>query len=161
MGSHYPIRCAQIDEEHCYATLKALPELFNYLSTPYMGKGLVDLYLGAHMHQYERLLPYSQGKFVKEQSPFTRGRLVSIVEGVAGNAEYLVDELVPADFTANYRVGETGFGILTIFGNSLINKDDLTLKYQHVSTYNTFTVTDEFVIVNKFLPTGNLVVQNY
>jgi len=52
MGAHYPIRCAQTKEEHCYATLKTLPDLFDYLSTPYLGKGLVDLYLGAHMHQY-------------------------------------------------------------------------------------------------------------
>jgi len=39
-------------------------------------------------------------------------------------------------------VGETGFGILTVSGNIFAKKEDLLLKYQHISTYSTFTVTD-------------------
>jgi hypothetical protein len=46
----------------------------------------VDLYLGAHMHQYERVAPYKNGTFsVGEEGPYGKGRMPSIVEGVAGN----------------------------------------------------------------------------
>lgn len=51
MASHYPVMCSQIDP-HCRDTIATMPDLFAYLSTQFNGKGLVDMYVGSHMHQY-------------------------------------------------------------------------------------------------------------
>ena len=51
MASHYPVMCSQIDP-HCRDALANMPDLYQYLSTQFDGKGMVDLYIGSHMHQY-------------------------------------------------------------------------------------------------------------
>ncbi len=51
MASHYPVMCSQVDP-HCRDATEQMPDLYEWLSTPYKGKGLVDLYIGSHMHQY-------------------------------------------------------------------------------------------------------------
>lgn len=35
LGSHYPVKCSQQTDYHCVDTLNKLPELFDFLSTPY------------------------------------------------------------------------------------------------------------------------------
>ena len=58
LASHYPVMCSQIDL-HCRDAISNMPELYDHFSTQkFDGKGLVDLYIGSHMHQYERLWPY-------------------------------------------------------------------------------------------------------
>lgn len=51
MASHYPVMCSQVDP-HCRDAMGNMPDLYEYLSTQFDGKGLVDLYIGSHMHQY-------------------------------------------------------------------------------------------------------------
>ena len=43
------------------------------------------MYVGSHMHQFERVFPYTNGTFeIGEKSNYNRGHMVSIVEGSAG-----------------------------------------------------------------------------
>jgi hypothetical protein len=51
LASHYPVICSQIDP-HCRDSLANMPDFYDYISTQFNGKGLVDLYIGSHMHQY-------------------------------------------------------------------------------------------------------------
>jgi hypothetical protein len=55
--------CSQVDP-HCRDALATMPDLYAYLSAQIDGKGLVDLYIGSHMHQYERIWPFVDSKFV-------------------------------------------------------------------------------------------------
>jgi hypothetical protein len=83
MASHYPVMCSQVDS-HCRDNIGNMPDLYEWISAPYEGKGLVDLYIGAHMHQYERIWPFVDNEFVNESSPYYRGLLANFVEGVGG-----------------------------------------------------------------------------
>lgn len=90
MGSHYPVMCSQ-DDPHCRDAIKNMPDLYEWMSTPVEGKGLVDLYIGSHMHQYERIYPFVNNNYViGEESPYSRGRLVSFVEAVAGVDYFII-----------------------------------------------------------------------
>jgi hypothetical protein len=76
----------------------------------------VSLYIGAHTHTYQRLLPYHlNDTFSGERDNYKTdgGYLMSVVERVAGNDNKIVEEIeVIEDFTVSYTVDETGFGIL-------------------------------------------------
>ena len=83
MASHYPVMCSQVDP-HCRDALATMSDFYEYLSSQVDGKGLVDMYIGSHMHQYERIWPFVNNEFVNESSPYYRGRMVNFVEAVAG-----------------------------------------------------------------------------
>ena len=51
--SHYPLACSQ-DVKYCRDALNKMPDLYSWFSK----SRKVDFYLGAHMHQYERIYPY-------------------------------------------------------------------------------------------------------
>lgn len=56
----------------------------------------VSLYFGAHDHSYQRSLPiYSDGSFSKKTNNYNSndGYIISIVEGVAGNDEGIVEKI--------------------------------------------------------------------
>jgi len=86
--SHYPIACSQMTDNHCNAMLltQATKNLLDFMSTERNGKPrLVDMYIGSHMHQFERVFPYANGTFeIGEKSVYGRGHMVSVVEGAAG-----------------------------------------------------------------------------
>lgn len=63
LASHYPLMCSQVDP-HCRDAMANMPDFFEYLSTQFNGKGMVDLYIGSHMHQYERIWPFVNNQFV-------------------------------------------------------------------------------------------------
>ena len=77
----------------------------------------VNLYLGAHVHTYERLYPYYKGNIYNVEGPYyNMDSLVSIVEGVGGNDQGIVEEPYPLkSFSVKATYNETGFGILTIY----------------------------------------------
>lgn len=92
LTSHYPLICSQVDS-HCRDTLSRISELLGDASRT----GKVDLYLGAHMHQYERIHPYINGEFkISNSSSYRRGMMPSVVEGVAGCDLGIID----ADYKA-------------------------------------------------------------
>ena len=101
----------------------------------------VNLVIGAHAHQYNRIYPYYKTqKYKKKESPYRDDEeyIVSIVEGVAGSNTDLVLQM-PAiyDFTASYTANQTGFGVMTVNYNNQI-------KYEHFSTKE--GLTDSMVI---------------
>jgi len=56
----------------------------------------VSLYFGAHDHSYQRSLPiYPNGTFSKKSNNYHSddGYIISIVEGVAGNDEGIVESI--------------------------------------------------------------------
>lgn len=57
--SHYPLTCSE-DDDHCRGAMKTMPDLYSWFSQ----SKKVDFYLGAHMHQYERIYPYINDRFV-------------------------------------------------------------------------------------------------
>lgn len=73
-----------------------------------MYKSEVSLYFGAHDHSYQRSLPlYSNGSFSKKTNNYNSkdGYIISIVEGVAGNDEGIVEEIDEVkDITVSYTV---------------------------------------------------------
>ena len=83
----------------------------------------VPLYLGAHFHAYERHFPFKKdGTYVKtskivwdyDQKEEDR-RLVSIVEGSAGNDLSMVENYDKLrDFTAGYSYNVTGYAIVRV-----------------------------------------------
>lgn len=118
-----------------------MPDLYNYLSNPVEGKGLVDLYIGSHMHQYERIYPYVSGQFVIEPSPYTRGRLVSVVEAVGGVDYFIIEEYYkPEYFSAYATYNLTGLAILTFTGRA--GSDDYAMNYKHYVTVPLCTLVD-------------------
>ena len=58
---HYPLTCSE-NNVHCSGTIEKMPDLYTWFSH----SKKVDFYLGAHMHQYERIYPYINDKFVKK-----------------------------------------------------------------------------------------------
>jgi hypothetical protein len=100
----------------------------------------VRLYFGAHDHSYQRTLPvYRNGTFSTSKDNYTTAEdyIVSLVEGVAGNDEGIVESIDELkDITVSYTVNETGFGMLEI--------DTEKAKYSHFSTKR--GKTDQFVI---------------
>lgn len=109
--SHHPIFCShQVD--NCVKNNKTF---FDYWSL--LNDQKINLYLTAHVHTYERQYPYYKGKILYVDGPYSNmDSLVSIVEGVAGNDQGLVEEAYPLkDFTVKATFNETGFGILTVY----------------------------------------------
>ena len=76
----------------------------------------VDLYLGAHMHQYERIAPYYKGNFtIGSRGPYYKGQMPSIVEGVAGCDVGIIDEDYPVqNFSVAHTFNQTGYGVLMV-----------------------------------------------
>jgi hypothetical protein len=109
----------------------------------------VRLYFGAHDHSYQRQYPYYQnGTFSSSKGGYNTGEdyIISIVEGVAGNDEGIVEEIdVIKPITASYTVNETGLGLLEV--------DSARVKYSHYSTKR--GKVDEVVIDR--LPKRNLI----
>ena len=66
----------------------------------------VNLLLGAHAHEYNRIYPYYRNKtFIPSASPYRDDQeyIVSIVEGVAGsNTDIVVEMDFIFDYTASY-----------------------------------------------------------
>lgn len=123
--------------------MEKMPDLYEWLSTPYEGKGLVDLYIGSHMHQYERIWPFVNNKFVNESSPYTRGRLVSFVEAVGGVNYFIVEqEYKPEYFSVYSTYNITGMGILTFTGSSVKKEQPFEINYKHIITPRTYEVVD-------------------
>ncbi len=61
-----------------------------------MHNAKVSLYFGAHDHSYQRSLPiYPDGSFSKKTNNYdsNEGYIISIVEGVAGNDESIVENI--------------------------------------------------------------------
>lgn len=85
----------------------------------------VVLYIGAHFHTYERLYPFFKGnQFKKIMPPYSLTNstkyLVSIVEGIAGNDEIIVEfYLKILNFTAAVSYNKTGYGIMNVGDKSL------------------------------------------
>lgn len=96
-----------------------MPDLYEYISRQFEGKGLVDLYIGSHMHQYERIWPFVDNKFVNESSPYNRGRLANFVEAVAGVNYWIIEEYYKPEYFSVYSTYNiTGMGIMTFEGRS-------------------------------------------
>lgn len=82
---------------------------------------------------------FRNGSFSTSKDNYTTQEdyIVSIVEGVAGNDEGIVESMDELkDITVSYTVNETGFGLLEI--------DSERAKYTHYSTKR--GKTDQFVI---------------
>ena len=66
----------------------------------------VNLLLGAHAHEYNRIYPYYRNKtFIPSASPYRDDQeyIVSIVEGVGGsNTDIVVEMDFIFDYTASY-----------------------------------------------------------
>lgn len=152
MASHYPVMCSQ-DDPHCRDAMLNMPDLYEYLSTPLNGKGLVDLYIGSHMHQYERIWPLVNNKFVNESSPYYRGRLANFVEAVAGVNYWIIEVDYPTEYFSQFATHNiTGMGIMTFHSNSL-QKKDFRINYKHIVTPNTYEVVDEWEVTSLYPPT--------
>ena len=142
--------CSQVDP-HCRDAMGNMPDLYEWLSTPYKGKGLVDLYIGSHMHQYERIWPFVNNKFVNESSPYYRGRLANFVEAVGGVNYFIIEDYYKPEYFSVYATYNlTGMGIMTFTGNSLNKKDTFQIHYKHIITPKTYEVVDEFIVTNQF-----------
>ena len=72
----------------------------------------VRLYFGAHDHSYQRTLPmYRNGSFSTRKDNYSTGEdyIVSLVEGVAGNDEGMVESIDELkDITVSYTVQQGG-----------------------------------------------------
>lgn len=91
LSSHYPLICSQVDT-HCRDTLLKLSTTFEKIAA----LKEVDLYLGAHMHQYERVAPYNGSDFASNSlGPYYKGQMASVVEAVAGNDLGIIDQDYP------------------------------------------------------------------
>jgi hypothetical protein len=79
----------------------------------------LNLYLGAHVHTYERAYPLSKGVILSQDGPYKNiNSIVSIVEGVASNDRDLVVNPYPfTKYTVAGSFNQTGFGILSIVSN--------------------------------------------
>lgn len=123
-SSHYPMACSGSDENCVDIPIK----LKRYWDAMFQAK--VRLYFGAHDHSYQRTLPYYQnGTFSSQKGEYNTGEdyIISIVEGVAGNDEGIVEEIEEIkEITAAYTVKETGLGLLEV--------DTVKVKYSHFST---------------------------
>lgn len=147
--------CSQVDP-HCRDAMGNMPDFYEWLSQPNPadGKGKVDLYIGSHMHQYERIYPYVNGKFiVGEESPYGRGRLVSFVEAVAGVDYFIIEQYYKPEYFSVYSTyNQTGMGIMTFTGNANLiegeEASEFSINYQHFITPITYTKVDEFTITN-------------
>ena len=138
MASHYPVMCSQVDP-HCRDAMLNMPDLFEWLSMPYEGKGLVDLYIGSHMHQYERVWPYVEGRFVNESSPYYRGRMASFVEAVGGVNYFIIEKYYKPEYFSSFATyNQTGMGIITITGTAASPPEQFKVHYQHIVTPNTY-----------------------
>lgn len=102
----------------------------------------ISLYIGAHLHSYQRAFPYYRnGSFGSQPDDYRSNDnyLVSIVEGIAGNDNYIIEAIdVIEPFIASYTLNETGFGILSVDTNAVL--------YRHISSKQ--GVTDYFKINN-------------
>lgn len=114
----------------------------------------VLLYIGAHFHSYERLYPFFKGnEFKKIMPPYNFNRtskyLISIVQGIAGNDELIVQFYIKIlNFTAAVSYAKTGYGIMKV--------DSKRLQYEHFKAIDWNHPTDSFVIGFQGLIQGNL-----
>lgn len=92
----------------------------------------VDLYIGAHMHQYERVVPYDGKKFVEgRMGPYGKGEMASVVEAVAGNDLGIIDEDFEVEkFSISHSYNKTGYGVLNIWNMT----GSPSAKYTHYVT---------------------------
>lgn len=104
----------------------------------------VDLYIGAHVHTYERQYPWRKGTVAAVEGPYHNiDALVTVVEGVAGNDKDIVEETYPLkSFTAAVTHNETGFGMLVVHNST-------HLEYQHFSTKGGLHIADS-VLMTKY-----------
>ena len=108
----------------------------------------VSLYIGAHMHQYERLYPYYEGKFSKKESPYENEEgLVSIVEAAAPNELGLVEIWYPKlYFSVTNTHNVTGFGLL----KSHLQGETNNIVYEHYKTTSFTEAFDKVEIIRTF-----------
>ena len=94
------------------------------------------MYVGSHMHQFERVFPYANGTFeIGEKSNYARGHMVSVVEGAAGCDYGIISNDFPRkDFSVSATYAKTGYALMTIYGTAdLPDKTKYILNYLHVA----------------------------
>lgn len=140
VAGHHPLYCS-MGSEACGSEAAALREVLE----PLLLEHGVDLYLGGHMHAYERTYPVAKGTICRESGAASVGRSegrelcgpVFVVNGDAGEPA-LEYETVAASWTAKRHWGTPGHGELTIHNAT-------HLQYRQLEVDN--ELNDEFWVV--------------
>lgn len=138
-ASHYPFFCSS-DVYNCTKNNQSLLEIFSALNDYNY-----NLYFSGHTHAYERQYPIYKGTVYRMEGPYHNiDALVTIVEGVAGNKNDIIEEEYPLlDVTVRATFNETGFGFMLIH-------NETHLEYEHYSTLKTGMVLTDEVLLTRY-----------